>query len=121
MSLPYDRDLIDLAKDLRKNATKQEQHLWYDFLRTYPVRFQRQKPVGGYIVDFYCHKARLVIELDGSQHFEREALEYDQRRTAALEQVGLIVLRFTNRDIDRQFPGVCGAIHRVVQERLQKG
>ena len=58
------------AQELRKNATKEENHLWYDFLRTYPVQFLRQKPFGPYIVDFYCHKAKLAIELDGSQHYE---------------------------------------------------
>ncbi len=69
MSLEYNKKLIPRAKELRKNMTKQENHLWYDFLRIYPVRFQRQKTIDNYIADFYCHKAKLIIELDGSQHF----------------------------------------------------
>ncbi len=74
MSLKYNGKLIPRAKDLRKNATRQENHLWYDFLRTFPVRFQRQKAIDGFIADFYCHKARLIIELDGSQHYTDDGL-----------------------------------------------
>ena len=85
------------AQELRKNATKEENHLWYDFLRTYPVQFLRQKPFGPYIVDFYCHKAKLAIELDGSQHYEGNGPEQDKIRTAYLQEVEKIrVLRFTN-------------------------
>lgn len=88
------------AQELRKNATKEENHLWYDFLRTYPVQFLRQKPFGPYIVDFYCHKAKLAIELDGSQHYEGNGPEQDKIRTAYLQEVEKIrVLRFTNLEI----------------------
>lgn len=110
MSLDYDKKLIPLAKQLRKNATPQENKLWYLFLRTFPIRFQRQKVIDGYIVDFYCHQARLVIELDGSQHYTPESMQYDAQRSATLAKRGLQVLRFTNQDIDRQFAGVCAAI-----------
>ena len=94
MSLPYRNDLIPRAKELRKCATKEEMHLWYDFLRDYPVRFQRQKTISGFIVDFYCHKAKLVIELDGSQHYTDEGLAYDMERSQVLGGYGLLVLRF---------------------------
>ena len=116
MSLPYEHQFISRARNLRKNATKQENHLWYDFLRTYPVRFQRQKTIGSYIVDFYCHSAKLVIELDGSQHFSEAATAYDAARTQFLEQQGLKVLRFTNLDVDRHFESVCGMIDKTIGE-----
>lgn len=119
MSLPYQRNLIPRAKELRKNATKEENHLWYDFLRHYPIRFQRQKTIGGFIVDFYCHAAKLVIELDGSQHYTQQGLAYDQERTAILQQYGIQVLRFSNRDINTQFREVCDAIHQEVEKRLK--
>ena len=118
MSLPYKHNLIPRAKDLRKNATKQENHLWYDFLRAYPIRFQRQKTISGYIVDFYCHEAKLVVELDGAQHYEEQGLIHDARRTAALEGFGLTILRFTNGDVDRRFSAVCEQIDDVVKQAL---
>ena len=120
MSLEYDKKLIPLAKHLRKCATPQENELWYKFLRTHPVRFQRQKPIGSYIVDFYCHDARLVIELDGGQHYAPEALAYDAQRTQALQSLGLTVLRFTNQEIDRQFPAVCNTINAALDQRLNQ-
>lgn len=119
MSLPYQRNLIPRAKELRKKATKEENHLWYDFLRHYPIRFQRQKTIGRFIVDFYCHAAKLVIELDGSQHYTQQGLAYDQERTAILQQYGIQVLRFSNRDINTQFREVCDAIHQEVEKRLK--
>ena len=98
--------------------TKEERHLWYDFLKTYPVQFRRQYPIGIYIVDFYCYKAQLVVELDGSQHCTPEAIEYDRRRTAYLEQQGIYVLRLSNRDVITQFPAVCETIETVLRDRL---
>lgn len=92
MSLPYRHNLIPRAKELRKGATRQENHLWYDFLRTYPVRFQRQKTIQNFIVDFYCHRARLVIELDGSQHYTEQGQACDRERDAILSGLGLKVL-----------------------------
>ena len=94
--------------------TPWERQLWYRFLRAYPIRFQRQKAIGEYIVDFYCAKARLVIELDGGGHYTDEQKEKDRRRTEALESMGLTVLRFCNTDIDHHFRGVCETIHRRV-------
>ncbi len=118
MRLPYNKNLIPFAKALRKNATPQENHLWYDFLRSYTPRFQRQKTIGQFIADFYCEKAKLVIELDGSQHFTPEGHTYDEARTAAIETVGVSVLRFTNRDIDSAFKAVCTQIDAAVRERV---
>ena len=106
------------AQNLRKNMTKEERHLWYDFLKTYPVQFKRQYPVGNYIVDFYCYRAKLVIELDGSQHCEPTAIEYDCRRTAFLQHQGLYVLRLSNRDVMEQFRSVCETIDTAVRDRL---
>ena len=120
MRLPYNKHLIPFAKSLRKHATPQENHLWYDFLRSYTPRFQRQKTIGQFIADFYCEKARLVIELDGSQHFTPEGHTYDEARTAAIETVGVTVLRFTNRDIDSEFKAVCTQIDAAVHERLNQ-
>ena len=107
------------ARQLRKNATKEENHLWYDFLRTYPVQFLRQKPFGPYIVDFYCHQARLAVELDGSQHYLEPGLKADRKRTEYLENVEHIrILRFSNLDIKENFEGVCIAIRLAVEEAL---
>ena len=89
MSLPYKNKLIPRAKELRKNATRQENHLWYDFLRSYPVRFQRQKTIGSFIVDFYCHAAKLVIELDGSQHYTDQGVAYGRRKKSCVVKIRL--------------------------------
>ena len=104
-----------LAQELRKNMTKEERHLWYDFLRHYPVRFTRQKIIDHYIVDFYCAKAKLVLELDGSQHYSENALEMDAVRTAVLEQYGLTVIRIPNNEVNQNFQGVCQMIDLAVQ------
>lgn len=110
--------LKDKARDLRNNATSQEDKLYYQFLRRFKVRIHRQKVIGYYIVDFYCHKAKLVIELDGGQHYQEKKLEQDDIRTKNLEQQGLLVLRFTNWEVDHQFPSVCQRIEEVVDQRV---
>ena len=115
---PYQKDNIPRAKELRKNMTPWERKLWYCFLRQYPVRFQRQKAIGNYIVDFYCAKAGLVLELDGGGHFTQEAQQNDRRRTAQLEQMNLKVLRISNLDVDRNFDGVCQWIDEAVKAAL---
>ena len=115
---PYNPSNIPLARELRKNMTPWERKLWYEYLRQYPVRFQRQKAVGNYIADFYCAKARLVVELDGGGHYTAEQAEQDRRRTEALERMNLKVLRVCNLDIQRNFRGVCEHIDRTVQELL---
>lgn len=118
MVLPKNKELKPNAQTLRRNMTKEERHLWYDFLKTYPVQFNRQKVIGDFIVDFYCDKARLIIELDGSQHYEQEAVQYDEKRTGFLKTLGHHVLRFSNLDIHRNFAGVCEQIDRAIKERL---
>ena len=119
MQAKYNTQLTPLAKQLRRNMTREERHLWYDFLRTYPVRFLRQKVLGSYIVDFYCAKAGLVIELDGSQHYEPDAAKKDAERTAFLEQYGLRVLRIANNEVNENFTGVCEYIDVAVQQAVQ--
>ena len=111
----YNKDNIPLAKALRKNMTPWERKLWYDFLKYYPVRFQRQKAIGNYIADFYCAKARLVIELDGGGHYTPEQAEKDRLRTKDLESMSLTVVRICNLDIDRNFRGVCEYIDLTVK------
>ena len=100
--------------------TKEERHLWYDFLRTYPIRFLRQKVVDNYIVDFYCHEARLIIELDGSQHYEEKGLLKDIIRTAKIENRNLTVIRIPNNEVNKNFRGVCEYIHLFVKESLHR-
>lgn len=106
--------LTENAKALRKNMTKEERHLWYDFLRTYKLRFLRQKIIDNYIVDFYCAKAKLVIELDGSQHFEPNAILRDKIRTEQIEKYNLTVLRIPNNEINENFDGVCEFIDNYI-------
>jgi very-short-patch-repair endonuclease len=118
MQRKHNKDIVPTAKMLRKNMTKEEKHLWYDFLRIYPVRFSRQKVLGKYIADFYCAEAKLVIELDGSGHYTKEAKEYDNNRTAFLEQYGLTVIRIPNSEINQNFYGVCEYIHNIVKKHI---
>ncbi len=107
------------AQDLRKNMTKEERHLWYDFLKTYPVQFKRQYQIGCYYVDFFCYKAKLIVELDGSQHYSLEALVYDKARTDFLQERGFFVQRFSNLDVMKNFQAVCESIHQKVEEKMQ--
>ena len=102
--------LKSFAQNLRTNMTKEEKHLWYDFLRDLPITFNRQKVIGQYIADFYCASAKLIIELDGSQHFEDDGIEYDKRRDRYLSDLGITVLRYSNADINDRFDGVCADI-----------
>ena len=119
MPLKYNGKNIILAKNLRKNATPQENHLWYDFLAKYEIRFQRQKAIDNFIADFYCHKAKLIIEIDGSQHYTEEGRQNDEFRTEILEGYDLKVIRFTNRQIDTNFHGVCKYIDIIVKASLE--
>ena len=120
MERKHNTDLTNNARTLRKNMTKEERHLWYDFLKSYPVRFLRQKVIDNYIVDFYCHKARLIIELDGSQHYEETAQIKDNIRTEKIESRNLMVIRIPNICINRNFKEVCFYIDGVVTEILEK-
>ena len=114
-----DDRLLPIARRLRKEMTPHERKLWYLFLRSYPVKFYKQRIIGSYIVDFYCAPAGLVIEVDGSQHYEETGKAADQQRDDALREAGLFVLRFSNREIDREFPAVCVEIDRTVRERAR--
>lgn len=116
--IKYSKGNVPLAKELRKNMTPWERRLWYDFLRGYPVRFQRQKAIGSYIADFYCAKAQLVIELDGGGHYTPQQAAKDQLRTRELEGMKLTVMRICNLEIDRNFRGVCEYIDRAVNSSL---
>ena len=118
---PYNKENIHKAKTLRKNMTPWERKLWYEYLRSYPIRFQRQKAIGNYIVDFYCAKARLVIELDGGGHYEQQQMKHDAFRTKELEAMNLKVIRICNLDIYQNFDGVCEYIDRAVKHRLHSG
>ena len=120
MQRKHNSNLVPFAKDLRNNMTKEERHLWYDFLRNYPVRFQRQKILGKYIADFYCAEANIVIELDGSQHYEDAGKENDTERTAFLENYGLSVIRIPNNEVSRNFRGVCEHIDAAVKQSLSQ-
>ena len=120
MHLKHNKQLVPLAKQLRKEMTKEERHLWYDFLRSYPVRFSRQKVLGKYIADFYSAEAKLVIELDGSQHYEESNIEKDTERTAFLESYGLTVIRIPNNEVSRNFRGVCEYIDTAVKQSLSQ-
>ena len=120
MQYKHNKQLTANAKALRRNMTKEERHLWYDFLRTYPVRFSRQKVLGKYIADFYSAEAKLIIELDGSQHYEKHNLEKDMERTAFLESYGLRVLRIPNNEVIHNFSGVCEYIDAAVRQSLSQ-
>ena len=112
--------MLGTARALRRNLTPQERKRWYLFLRSYPVKIYKQRIIESFVVDFYCAQARLVIELDGSQHFTKEAIEYDRQRSSYLQGCDLKILRFTNCDIDRHFPDICQLIHQEVQQRLSE-
>ena len=119
VSIKKNNKLLENAKELRRNMTPQEKHLWYDFLQQYPIKIYKQRIIDNFIADFYCHQARLVIELDGSQHYTEQGKAYDEARTEILERYGLYVLRFSNKDIDEKFEGVCYMIDKTIKERIK--
>ena len=114
----YNKNILSTARMLRKNATKEENHLWYDFLQSLSLHFVRQKILGKYIVDFYCAKLKLVIEVDGSGHFTNEGIEYDEKRTEFLARYGLRVIRVSNEDINKNFKAVCEYIEDEIGRPL---
>ena len=118
MTIPKDNSQLENARRLRREMTPHECKLWYLFLRKYPVKIYKQRIIGRFIVDFYCASARLVIELDGSQHYEPQSMAYDTERSTFLSVLCLEVLRFSNREIDRDFRGVCDLIDITIQNRL---
>ena len=119
MTILKDNGQLENARRLRREMTPHERKLWYLFLRKYPVKIYKQRIIGKFIVDFYCAPAKLVIEVDGSQHYEPQGMTYDMERSSFLSNLDLEVLRFSNRDIDRDFHGVCAQIDLVIQKRLQ--
>ena len=114
MNKKQNSNLTRYAQKLRRDMTKEERHLWYDFLKGLPVTFHRQKVIGQHIVDFYCTSAKLVIEIDGSQHFESEGIESDAVRDNYLKSLGLTVKRYSNADINGDFESVCADIHHFI-------
>ena len=112
--MQHNSKLTSRAQSLRKNMTKEERRLWYEYLHNYPYRFRRQVTVGKYILDFYCATARLAVELDGSQHCEPAQLLYDEQRTAYLDSIGIYVLRFSNLDVLQNLRGVCRQIDMII-------
>lgn len=119
MTIPKDNSQLENARRLRREMTPHERKLWFLFLRKYPVKIYKQRIIGKFIVDFYCAAAKLVIEVDGSQHYEPQGMAYDIERSAFLSALGLEVLRFSNREIDREFRGVCEQIDMTIQKRLE--
>ena len=117
MSVSKNPGLLGHARNLRKEMTPQERKLWYLFLQKYPVKFYKQRIIGPFIVDFYCASAKLVIEIDGSQHYDTPGMMHDLKRTEYLQQQGLKVLRFSNADINSRFSNVCDTIHQELQNR----
>jgi len=120
MDRKHNTNLTTNARTLRKNMTKEERHLWYDFLKWYHIRFLRQKVIDNYTVDFYCHSARLIIELDGSQHYEEKGLLKDKIMTERIEKRNLTVIRIPNNEVNKNFEGVCMYIDNAVKESLRQ-
>ena len=118
MAVTKNNRMLPRAKELRREMTSQERKLWYLFLRHYPVKIYKQRIIESFIVDFYCASAKLVIELDGSQHYTDQGKSYDEERTRILNSYQLKVLRFTNYEVDVNFSTVCNEIHDVIQKRL---
>jgi len=117
--LPRDTKLKKQSAELRTNATKEENHLWYDYLLTYPVRFNRQRIIGEYIVDFYCSKAKLIIELNNVINNDEKANEYDYLRTQYMKNLGLQILKINNCDVLNNFKEVCKVIEAEVKRRIE--
>ena len=115
----YNNSNVSLARRFRKEMTPWESKLWHYFLKSYSPRIQRQKPILSYIVDFYCAKAKLIIELDGSGHCEPANIEKDRERTKTLEKDGFKVIRFYNIDVDKNFYSVCSVIDDEIKKRLE--
>ena len=120
MAMPRNAALLSAARRLRREMTREERHLWYDFLRDCPVKFYRQRIVGNYILDFYCDSARLAVELDGSQHYSEDGQQADAKRTGCLNELGIAVMRFSNLDVNMHFEGVCRMIMEKVKERTKE-
>ena len=119
MQVRKNHKLLDRAKELRRELTPQERHQWYDFLQHYPVKVYKQRIIDSFIADFYCASARLVIEIDGSQHFTPDGLRRDAARTEIIERYNLLVVRYTNHEVDTQFDAVCNHIMYLIETRRE--
>jgi very-short-patch-repair endonuclease len=118
MKVEKNNKMLDRAKELRQKMTPQERKLWYLFLRHYPIKIYKQRIIKSFIADFYCAPAKLVIEIDGSQHYTEQGEAYDLERSSILQGYDLCVLRFTNVEVDKKFDEVCAMIHKTIQERV---
>lgn len=110
MAIYHNKNYVPLAQQLRKEMTPEEKHLWYDFLKKLPLTVNRQKNIGNFIVDFYIASKNIVIEIDGRQHDIPEENEKDKERDFELSKLGIIVLRYTNKSINKNFSDVCNDI-----------
>ena len=119
MNTPKNSSLLEYARQLRRQMTPQERKLWYLFLRDYPVKIYKQRIIGSYIVDFYCASAKLIIEIDGSQHYKQQGQHLDAERSNYLNSLGLQVVRYSNADINCRFDQVCESIHQHLQQRIR--
>ena len=117
MQIPKDNAKLEAAKELRRKMTPHERKLWYLFLRNYPIKIYKQRIIGSFIVDFYCHRAKLVIEIDGSQHYEENGIAYDKEGSAYLQSLGLKVVRYSNREITWNFKKVCEQLDILLKDR----
>ena len=115
----HNHNLTPRAQELRRNMTKEERRLWFEYLRNHPYRFRRQVAFGRYILDFYCAAAKLAVELDGSQHYDPEIMQYDQSRTAFFERNGIQIIRFSNTDVLQNLRGVCEAIDLAINDHIK--
>ena len=115
----YNKSLKESAKILRKNMTEQEKKLWYMYLKNYPVKFYRQRIIETYIVDFYCSKAKIVIEIDGNQHYTVEGKNYDEIRTEIINRYNIEVIRIKNHDIDKKFYDICRFIDNIITNKIK--
>ena len=118
VKMKKDQKLVRFSQNLRKNMTREERHLWYDFLRSQPITVNRQRVIGPYIADFYISAAKIVIELDGSQHFEEHAQTQDRLRDDFLESLGITILRYSNYDINNRFDAVCQDILNAIHSKI---
>ena len=116
--LKYNKKLTPIARDLRKEMTAKECKLWYNFLKNYPIRIRRQKVIANFIADFYCAKAKLIIELDGKQHLSQENSEYDTFRSDYIKTMNIEVIRFSNDEVNSNFDIVCAKIDYEIQNRI---
>lgn len=113
-----EEDMLLKARELRKNMTREEKRLWYDFLKDYPLRFRKQEIFGKYILDFYCSAAKLAVEIDGAQHYTPESMKYDKKRTEYLKRNGITVIRLLNKNVNDDFENTCRYIDKIVNTKI---